>query len=122
MDTIDKKILSLSKSKFRASFHLNQKMKEYVKDKGIVTIRKHACDFIEKRLKPAYIEKDGRQTPTKQVHPVFIAQHACACCCRSCLKKWYDIDKGRELTDREIEFIVEILIRWIKKEMQNETR
>ena len=24
-------------------------------------------------------------------HPVFLAQHACACCCRKCLYKWYKI-------------------------------
>jgi hypothetical protein len=32
-------------------------------------------------------------------HPVFIAQHACACCCRGCLEKWYRIPRGIPLTE-----------------------
>jgi hypothetical protein len=31
-------------------------------------------------------------------HPVFIAQHATATCCRGCLAKWHDIPAGRALT------------------------
>ena len=106
----------LSKSKFRSSFHLNNKMKEYVKEKGIEVIREHAYEIINKRLKPKVIINDGKQTPMKQVHPVFISQHACACCCRGCLEKWYKIPKGKELSNEEIDFIVELLIRWIIRE------
>ena len=115
-DTIDLKLLKLSKSKFRSSFHLNNKMIEYVSNKGIDKIKKDAYELIEKRLKPSYIPNDGKQTPMKQVHPVFIAQHACACCCRGCLFKWYNIPKERELSKDEIDYIVSILISWIMKE------
>ena len=107
---------NLSKSKFRNSFHLNNKMKNYVKEKGIDTIRKHAYEIINKRLKPSVISNDGRQTPMRQVHPVFIAEHACACCCRGCLEKWHKIPKGRELTNDEVDYIVNLLIGWISKE------
>lgn len=113
----EKILYSLSKSKFRNSFHLNKKMKDYVKDKGIDTITRHAYDFINKRLKPANPINDGSQTPMRQVHPVFIAQHACACCCRGCLEKWHKIPRGRELTNNEIDYIVDLLIEWIKKEL-----
>ena len=106
----------LSKSKFRSSFHLNNKLKEYVRNKGIDEIKKHAYDFINKRLKPSYIENDGKQTPMKG-HPVFISQHACACCCRSCLEKWHKIGKNKELTNEEVDYIVNLLIEWIKKEL-----
>ena len=106
----------LSLSKFRNSFHLNIKMKTYVKEKGLNEIKEHAHKIITERLKPAYPKNDGKQTPMKQVHPVFIAQHACACCCRSCLEKWHKIPKGRELTNKEIDNIVELLITWIDKE------
>ena len=108
---------SLSKSKFRSSFHLNNKMKEYVKEKGIDTIREHAYDFINRRLKPAYIENDGKQTPMKG-HPVFIAEHATATCCRGCLEKWHHIPKGRELDSKEVDYIVNIIVKWIKKEVK----
>ena len=118
-DMIDKKLEELSKSKFRNSFHLNKKMIVYVKEKGFETIKNHAYDFIEERLKPENPKNDGKQTPMKQIHPVFIAQHACACCCRSCLQKWHHISKGKELTNNEINYIVTLLLEWIKRECKN---
>ena len=106
----------LSKSNFRSKIHLNKKMKIYVLEKGIDTIRKHAYEIVNKRLGPAIILNDGIQTPMKQVHPVFIAQHACACCCRSCLSKWHKIPKGRKLTTEEVNYMVALLIKWIERE------
>ena len=50
---IEKLLDSLAKSKFRGSFHLNSKMKDYVKEKGIDKIKSDAYDLIEKRLAPA---------------------------------------------------------------------
>lgn len=108
--------LKLSKSKFRSSFHLNKKMKEYVNEKGLLKIKEHGLDFINKRLRPSYIENDGKQTPYKG-HPIFISQHACACCCRSCLEKWHNIPKNKELSDEEVNYIINLLIRWIEKEI-----
>lgn len=113
---IENKLYSLSKSKFRSSFHLNNKMKEYVKEKGIDKIKSDTYDFINKRLSLAVIPNDGKQTPMRQVHPTFIAQHATACCCRGCLEKWHKIPKGRELTKDEIDGIVILLMKWISKE------
>ena len=115
---MDEILYKLSKSKFRSSFKLNNKLKEYVKDKGYNKIEEHAYDFINKRLKPEIIENDGKQTPMKG-HPVFIAQHACACCCRNCLYKWHHIEKGRELTDKEVDYIVSLLMKWIKSQVEN---
>ena len=109
----------LSLSKFRSSFHLNKNMKAYVKEKGLSKIKEHAYEIISKRLKPAYIKNDGKQTPMKQTHPVFIAEHACACCCRSCLYKWHHIEKNRELTDTEVAYIVNLLMAWIEKEIKD---
>lgn len=108
----------LSNSKFRSSFHLNSKMKTYVEEKGLDKIKEHAYDFINIRLAPKNPKNDGKQTPMKQVHPVFIAQHACACCCRNCLEKWHHIKKNKELTKEEIDYIVNILMKWIYIEMK----
>ena len=105
----------LSKSKFRSSFHLRKYMIDYINEKGLDTIEKHAYDFASTRLTPNN-PKDGKQTPMKG-HPVFIAQHACACCCRGCLEKWHKIPKDKELSDKDIEFIVNLLMDWIKKEL-----
>ena len=105
---------NLSKSKFRNSFKLKQKDIDYLKEKGFIKIKEHAYDFISKRLAPSNISNDGKQTPMKG-HPVFIAQHATATCCRGCLYKWHHIEKDRELTEKEIRFIVALIIEWIKK-------
>ena len=107
----------LSKSKFRSSFHLRKYMLDYINYKGMDTIKSHAYVFIKKRLAPFPTPNDGKQTPMKG-HPVFIAQHACGCCCRGCLEKWYHIPKDRNLTDEEINYIVNLLMMWIKKEMR----
>ena len=115
MQTIDNALKKLSKSKFRSSFHLKANDIAYIDENGMDTVRRHAEDFIEKKLAPAYPENDGKQTPMKN-HPVFIAQHACACCCRGCLEKWYKVPKGRELTKAQQEKIVNLLMAWIKKE------
>lgn len=73
--------LRLSKSQFRSRFHLQPKDFDYIdKNLGIETIQQHAYDFINKRLAPAKIINDGKQTPMRG-HPVFIAQHATATCC-----------------------------------------
>ena len=60
---------------------------------------------------------DGKQTPMKG-HPVFIAQHACACCCRGCLEKWHHIPNGKNLNKKEIDYIVNLIMLWIKKEYE----
>lgn len=108
----------LSKSKFRSSFHLRKYMVDYISEKGMDKIKEHAFDFINKRLAPDVIPNDGKQTPMKG-HPVFIAQHACACCCRGCLEKWHHIPKGRHLKKKEIDYVVNLLMLWIKKEYEN---
>ncbi len=112
---IEKMLEKLSHSKFRSSFHLSRKLKDYTSEKGMDTIKRHAEDFIRKRLSPYPTPKDGLQTPMK-AHPVFIAQHATATCCRSCLEKWYHIPKNRALTEKEQTEIVNMIIAWIKKE------
>ena len=106
----------LSKSKFRNSFHLKTKDFEYIQNKGIDTIRKHAYDFINSRLAPAVIPNNGKQTPMRG-HPVFIAEHATATCCRSCLYKWHHISKNKELNQDEIDYIVNIIMMWINNEL-----
>ena len=107
----------LGNSKFRSSFHLKQKDIDYINDKGLDTIRQHARDFIAKREAPAVIPNDGKQTPTKG-HPVFIAQHATATCCRECIRKWHKIQTGKELSQVQQEYLVDVIMTWIQKELE----
>ena len=54
-------------------------------------------------------------------HPVFVAQHACACCCRGCLEKWYQVPRGRALTPKEQKGIVNLLMAWILMEYRRDS-
>jgi len=105
-------LASLKKSKFRAKFHLTNKDRQYIQDKGIDTIRQHANDFIKTRIAHQNPKDDGKQTPMKG-HPVFIAQHATATCCRGCIQKWHGIKKDKFLNDQEIELLVGLVMGWI---------
>lgn len=112
MRNLDELFAQLAKSPFRSSFKLNAKDLAYLKAKGMATILQHAEDFIEKRLSPATIANDGKQTPMRG-HPVFVAQHATATCCRGCLQKWHRIPAGVALTLEEKTYILNILQRWL---------
>ena len=115
--TIGEALQRLQKSQFRSRFHLTAKDRAYVREKGMDVIREHCEQFIRTRLAPAEIPNDGRQTPMRG-HPVFLAQHACACCCRGCLEKWYGIPQGRELTEAQQKGIADLLMAWIRHQMQ----
>jgi hypothetical protein len=112
MRELDNLFASLAKAAFRQKFRLQGKDLEYFHNKGLDTILSHANDFITKRLAPAFPEKDGKQTPFRG-HPVFVAQHATACCCRGCLEKWHQIPQGRPLDEKEMAYILSVLKRWL---------
>ena len=117
MQTIDEALERLEKSDFRRKFKLDKNDIEYIKKNGFDKIRSHAADFVEKRLAPAYIPNDGKQTPMRG-HPVFKAQHGTACCCRGCLEKWYGVKKGKKLTKLQQEKIVNLIMAWIYKKTE----
>ena len=114
---IEQVLDTLQKSKFRSRFHLSQKDIQYIEEKGIHTIHRHAYDFVKNRLSAKIIPNDGKQTPF-QGHPVFIAQHATGCCCRSCLYKWHKIPMNKELTIEEQDYIVKVIMTWIQKQLK----
>jgi hypothetical protein len=107
----------LNRSKFRSGFKLGQKEKDYFLMRGEDVIRRHAYDFIRKRLSLPYPQNDGRQTPMRG-HPVFIAQHATAVCCRKCLNRWHKIAIGKRLNEDQINYVVEIIMSWLKEQMK----
>jgi hypothetical protein len=112
MRDMDELFEALGRSDFRRRFRLGEKEAAYLCEKGLETVLEHARDFVCRRLAPAEPVNDGRQTPMRN-HPVFIAQHATATCCRGCLEKWHKIPKGRALSDREVEYVVDVLRRWL---------
>lgn len=115
MRNMDEVFNALSGSAFRRAFSLGVKERDYLKAKGMPTVLEHAHDFIGQRLAPAEPSNDGKQTPFRG-HPVFIAQHATATCCRGCLEKWHRIPKGRELGPAERDHVVAAIRRWLESQ------
>jgi predicted Fe-S protein YdhL (DUF1289 family) len=115
-DLIDSRIDTLGKHHFRARFRLRGRERGLASLQGPTRLREHAAEIVAERLAPANPAKDGRQTPYRG-HPVFVAQHATATCCRTCLRKGHEIEKGRELTDEEQAYVVDVISRWIEREL-----
>ncbi len=113
---IPQKLTSLKKSKFRSKFKLSQKDRDYIVVKGLETIKEHAYQFINDRVATDFPKNDGKQTPMRG-HPVFIAQHATATCCRGCISKWHRIEKDRALNRVEVDFIVALIMGWIERQL-----
>jgi len=106
--------LKLKKSRFRRNIFLDAGERNIFYVYGEEVIREHARRIVSERLaKPAMELNDGHQTP-KRGHPVFKAMHATATCCRKCLFKWHRIPRYRSLESHEIDFIVSMIMAWIK--------
>jgi ribosomal protein L34E len=109
---LDELFAALRRSSFRRRFRLNERDARYLAARGLATVERHARDFLHERLAPAAPANDGRQTPMRG-HPVFVAQHATATCCRKCLARWHGIPAGRPMTADEVEHVVQAISRWL---------
>ena len=115
MRDLEELFAALARSTFRSRFRLREPELRYLREKGTEQVRRHAVDFVARRLAPAAPANDGKQTPWRG-HPVFVAQHATATCCRGCLAKWHGIAKGRELTPAEQRYVIGVIDQWIERQ------
>ena len=113
---LDEILTALAASPFRRRFRLGDRERAYLEKAGLPAILEHGRTFIDKRLAPANPPKDGKQTPFRG-HPVFVAQHATATCCRACLEKWHGIPRGRPLSAAERTHVLAAIERWIRAEV-----
>ena len=116
MRSLDTLFEALSGSAFRRRFHLGPGERSYLDAHGVEAVLIQAEELIARRLAPAAPPNDGKQTPFRG-HPVFVAQHATATCCRGCLAKWHDIPRGAALTDEEQAHVIAVLERWLRIEL-----
>jgi hypothetical protein len=119
MEDLDALFTRLASSSFRRRFRLGKQDRAYLEARGLSVVLAHARDFIDKRLGPAQPRNDGKQTPYRG-HPVFVAQHATATCCRSCLAKWHGMAEGRALEEADKARILAILECWLAVQMRDE--
>jgi hypothetical protein len=114
-DDLDDLFDRLAGSKFRSRFKLGAPDRDYLARTGMDQILSHARDFIGRRLAPALPPNDGKQTPMRG-HPVLVAQHATATCCRSCLAKWHGIASGRQLDEHQQRYIARVIEHWPRQQ------
>ena len=103
----------IRRSSFRSRFSLTEQEKAYIAEKGFEWIHAQAVHILTERLAAAFPYKDGSQTPMRG-HVIFKAQHATACCCRSCLQKHHNIPMGRVLTEEEILAAADLLVDYLR--------
>lgn len=103
---------ALRGSAFRRRQRLGAADLAYLRRRGMDAVLRHAREIVEARLAPAAPANDGRQTPMRG-HPVFVAQHATAACCRGCLAKWHRIPAGHALNEAERAHVTAVLARWV---------
>jgi predicted Fe-S protein YdhL (DUF1289 family) len=119
--SLDDVFPALATSAFRRRFHLGPRERDYIETHGVPNVMVQAEELIARRLAPADPPNDGRQTPFRG-HPVFVAQHATATCCRGCLAKWHDILRGAALTDEQQAHVIATLERWLRAELDRAPR
>ena len=81
---------------------------------GVEGVREQAREILEDKLK-VQPENDGVQTP-RAGNPVYKAMHACNCESRKSLSRSHRIPAGRLLRDKELEAVVNLVVRWIVRE------
>lgn len=100
---------------------ISQKAVNHARRKGKIGIRAAAKKEIYKLVgsaEPRYI--DGKQTPREdsdKATAINYAQHATACCCRTCIEYWHNIPIGRELTDEELEYFTDLVMLYIEEQL-----
>src|SRR4051795_5851835 len=115
-DDIDDRLARLRTQPVRRRVTLRGPDLVTAQERTPATLRQHARDLVRQRLAPAQPRNDGRQTPYRG-HPVFVAQHATATCCRTCLSKWHDIAPGVALTEEQQTYVVDVICHWIGRQM-----
>lgn len=95
---------------------IDQKAINHAKRKGLIELKEAVYHRLQKYVGPAKPNYDGRQTP-KSGNLIFYAQHATATCCRTCIEEWHGISKGQKLTEDQIKYFTELIMKYIVERM-----
>lgn len=99
---------------------IDQRARNHARRKGRSGLRERVRIELAKKVGPAKPFRDGTQTPLEG-NIIYYAQHALACCCRTCMEYWHGIQKGVELTDDELDYFVELVMCYINDRMPDLT-
>lgn len=119
IENVDFTFNELQKEFIRHHFwHVNidEKAQLHAKRKGKLELLVATENRVRKYVGPAEPNYDGRQTPFSG-NIIFYAQHATATCCRKCIEEWHGIPRGIELTDEQIKYFSELIMKYINKRL-----
>ena len=112
MIDIDEAFARLARSSFRRKFRLTGRELAYLETWGLAHVVRQAGEIIDRRVAMEEPPNDGKQTPWRN-HPVFVAQHATAACCRGCIEKIHEIPRGAALTTAQRAHLLAVIERWL---------
>ncbi len=81
---------------------------------GVEGVKEQTRNIVEQKLKEQP-ENDGGQTPYAG-NPVYKAMHACNAASRKQLSQAHRIPAGKEMTENQVDAVVNLLVRWIVRE------
>lgn len=99
-------------------FHrtLDQKALNHARRKGRLLLEAAVDQRLRSSIGKAYNPREGRQTPFSG-NVIYYAQHAVAACCRKCAEYWHGIEPGRALSESEIFYLTQLILRYIDKRL-----
>lgn len=106
---------SLKKELFRHHYWetaIDQQAENHALRKGRIKLKAAVVNRITRSIAPGANQFDGRQTP-KAGNIIFYAQHALACCCRTCIEYWHGIPKGEALDSDAIHYFSTLIEKYI---------
>ena len=89
----------------------------HARRKGRIRLRETAAKQLRRSIGAEQPFRDGQQTTMKGGNIIHDAQHALACCCRGCLEYWHGIPKGAELTQDQIDYFTDLVMRYVDDRM-----
>lgn len=85
-----------------------------IREVGIPRVKEMVREIVESKLREQP-DNDGSQTP-RAGNPVYKAMHACKASSRQELSRAHRVPAGKELSDRQVDAVVNLLTRWIVRE------
>ena len=60
--------------------------------------------------------KKQEQRPSRETRP----EHNPATCCSECIRKWHKMQSGKELSQVQQDYLVDVIMTWIQREMERQ--
>ena len=94
---------------------IDSKALNHAQGKGLIGLREAAEHRLRKYvgLPSSQLFRDGMQTPISS-NVIYYAQNATATCCRKCIEAWHGIDRETPLTDPQLGYMTELIMKYIQ--------